>query len=71
MRWLNNLVITFLNPLVVRLIFPVLAVDMALRAQERDWGLLNNFDLPYWLDIVVGIIDIRDSFKWGSHVQSR
>jgi sterol desaturase/sphingolipid hydroxylase (fatty acid hydroxylase superfamily) len=56
MRWLNNLGITFLNPLVVRMIFPILAVNMALRAQERDWGLLNNFDLPYWLDIVVGII---------------
>ena len=67
MRWFNNLSITFLNPLVVRLIFPVLAVNMALRAQERDWGLLNNFDLPYWLDIVIGII-VLDLVIYLQHV---
>jgi sterol desaturase/sphingolipid hydroxylase (fatty acid hydroxylase superfamily) len=67
LRWLNNLGITFLNPLVVRLIFPVLAVNMALRAQERDWGLLNNFDLPHWLDIVVGVI-VLDLVIYLQHV---
>jgi sterol desaturase/sphingolipid hydroxylase (fatty acid hydroxylase superfamily) len=67
MRWLNNLGITFLNPLVVRMIFPVLAVNMALRAQERDWGLLNNFDLPHWLDIVVGVI-VLDLVIYLQHV---
>ena len=55
-RWISNLGITFLNPVLLRLLFPVLAVNMAVKAQERDWGLLNNFDLPYWLDIVVGIV---------------
>jgi sterol desaturase/sphingolipid hydroxylase (fatty acid hydroxylase superfamily) len=55
-RWFSNLSLTFLNPLLLRLVFPVVAVNMALKAQERGWGLLNNFDLPYWLDIVVGII---------------
>jgi sterol desaturase/sphingolipid hydroxylase (fatty acid hydroxylase superfamily) len=67
LRWLNNLGITFLNPLLVRLIFPVLTVNMALRAQERDWGLLNNFDLPYWLDIVIGII-VLDLVIYLQHV---
>ena len=67
LRWLNNLGITFLNPLVVRMIFPILAVNMALRAQERDWGLLNNFDLPYWLDIVIGII-VLDLVIYLQHV---
>ena len=66
-RWLNNLGLTFLNPLMVRLIIPVLAVNIALKAQERDWGLLNNFDLPYWLDIVVGII-VLDLVIYLQHV---
>ena len=67
MRWLNNLGITFLSPLVVRLIFPILAVNMAIRAQERDWGLLNNFDMPYWLDITIGII-VLDLVIYLQHV---
>ena len=52
-RWISNLAIIFLNPLLMRLLFPVLAVNMAIKAQEHGWGLLNNFDLPYCLDIVV------------------
>jgi sterol desaturase/sphingolipid hydroxylase (fatty acid hydroxylase superfamily) len=55
-RWLSNLGITFLNPAVVRLVFPILAMGLALLAQERGWGLLNNVGLPYWLEVVVGVI---------------
>jgi len=66
-RWISNLGITFLNPLLVRLLLPVLAVSMAAKAQERGWGLLNNFDLPYWLDIVVSII-VLDLFIYLQHV---
>ena len=66
-RWISNLGITFLNPLVVYLVFPILAIDMALKAREGGWGLLNNFDLPYWLDIVVGII-VLDLVIYLQHV---
>jgi sterol desaturase/sphingolipid hydroxylase (fatty acid hydroxylase superfamily) len=67
MRWFSNLTITFLNPLLLRLVFPVLAIAVAVKAQERGWGLLNNFDLPYWLDMVVGII-ILDLAIYLQHV---
>jgi len=67
LRWISNLGITFMNPLLVRLLFPVLAVNMAVKAQERGWGLLNNFDLPYWLDIVVGIV-VLDLVIYLQHV---
>ena len=55
-RWFANLVIIGLNPLSVRLVFPVLPVAMALLATERQWGLLNNVDLPYWLEVAIGVI---------------
>jgi len=55
-RWFANLVIIGLNPLSVRLLFPVLPTAMALLANERQWGLLNNFDLPYWLEVAIGVI---------------
>jgi hypothetical protein len=32
----------------LRLVFPVLAINVAVIAQQRGWGLLNNFDLPWW-----------------------
>ncbi len=55
-RWFTNLVLVNLNPLSVRLFFPVLPVSLALLATERQWGLLNNVDLPYWLEMAVGMI---------------
>src|SRR4030042_3676370 len=53
-RWLNNLGITLLNPVVVRAVSPFLPVGMALLAQKNGWGLLNNFILPYWLGVAAG-----------------
>ena len=55
-RWLSNLGITLINALLVRLVFPVLAVSMAVKAQQSGWGLLNNFHLPLWLNCVIGIV---------------
>jgi sterol desaturase/sphingolipid hydroxylase (fatty acid hydroxylase superfamily) len=55
-RWVNNLAIMALNPLAVRLVFPVLPVALAVMAQERHWGLLNNLELPFWLEVCVGAV---------------
>ena len=29
---------------------------MAVKAQQSGWGFLNNFDLPFWLNCVIGIV---------------
>jgi sterol desaturase/sphingolipid hydroxylase (fatty acid hydroxylase superfamily) len=55
-RWFANLAMVALNPLSVRLVFPVLPVGMALLAGEQHWGLLNSIDLPYWLKVAVAVI---------------
>jgi sterol desaturase/sphingolipid hydroxylase (fatty acid hydroxylase superfamily) len=55
-RWVANLIMVALNPLSVRLVFPVLPIGMALLAEERDWGLLNNFVLPYSLNVAIALI---------------
>lgn len=56
LRWINNLAIIIGNSMLLRLVFPFLAVGMAVIAHERSWGLLNILDWPYWLEIVAGII---------------
>ena len=35
-----------LDTAILRLTFPILAVGLAVMAEERAWGLFNNFDLP-------------------------
>ncbi|MHC1743342.1 MAG: sterol desaturase family protein [Syntrophobacteraceae bacterium] len=55
-RWSTNLAIIAFNPPSVYLVFPVLPVGMALLAEERQWGLLNHLGLPFWLDVVIGVV---------------
>ena len=66
-RWFSNLGITFLNPVVVRLVSPIMPVSMALLAQKSGWGLLNNFNPPYWLEVVVAVI-VLDLVIYLQHV---
>ena len=55
-RWFVNLGLVFINTLALRLLLPIQALGMALFAEGRGWGLLNNISLPYWLAVVVGIV---------------
>jgi len=66
-RWFANLAIIALNPISVRLVFPVLPLGMALLAEERHWGLLNIMAIPYWLKVVTAVI-ILDLSIYLQHV---
>lgn len=66
-RWFSNLSIIFLNAILVRVLFFMLPVGMALLSQERSWGLLNNYTLPYWLKVFIGVI-VLDFVIYLQHV---
>lgn len=55
-RWVNNLGIVVVDTIVLRIFFPMAAVGMALVAEERQWGLLNNLDIPYGLAVLLGAV---------------
>lgn len=55
-RWLSNLGIVVIDNVILRLIFPVLAISVAVTGQENNWGLLNNFQLPFWLSVGLGVL---------------
>ena len=55
-RWFSNLAITFLNPAMVHVVFPIMPVGAALLAQKSGWGVLNNMDLPYWFQVAGGVM---------------
>jgi len=56
LRWANNLGIVVVDTVLVRLIFPIVAVGLALVAEERGWGLLNAFGAPAWLAFMVSLL---------------
>ena len=55
-RWTNNLALVVIDTAVLRLTFPILAVGLAVLAEERGWGLFNNLDIPIWLAVLVSMV---------------
>ncbi|MCP3850447.1 MAG: sterol desaturase family protein [Gammaproteobacteria bacterium] len=56
LRWFNNLGLVFFNALVLRILFPMAAVGLAAFAETHAWGLLNYYNLPGLLAIVIAVI---------------
>jgi sterol desaturase/sphingolipid hydroxylase (fatty acid hydroxylase superfamily) len=55
-RWSNNLALVVIDAIAVRLLFPVVAVGLAVVMQERGWGLFNLTSWPAWLEIVIAVV---------------
>ncbi|MEM1372186.1 MAG: sterol desaturase family protein [Pseudomonadota bacterium] len=55
-RWTNNIALVVLDTAILRLTFPILAVGLAVMAEERGWGLFNIVDVPIWLSIVASML---------------
>lgn len=66
-RWTNNLGVVVIDTILVRLTYPIVAVGLALTAQENGWGLFNIFEAPTWLAVLASII-ILDLAIYLQHV---
>ena len=67
LRWTNNLALVVLDTAVLRLAFPMLAVGLAILAEQRGWGLFNLLAVPGWLAFVASVV-ILDLAIYGQHV---
>lgn len=66
-RWTNNLALVVLDTAILRLTFPIIAVGLAVMAEERSWGLFNNIEAPAWVAIVVSML-LLDLAIYPQHV---
>lgn len=55
-RWLNNLGLVALNGAMLRFVFPVLAVGIAILAEQRGWGLFYQFRIPSVAVMFVSVV---------------
>jgi len=55
-RWPSNLGVVAVDTLLVRLVFPVTAVGLALVAEARGLGFFNVIALPAWVGIVASVV---------------
>jgi sterol desaturase/sphingolipid hydroxylase (fatty acid hydroxylase superfamily) len=66
-RWTNNLGLVFLNTIILRLLFPAAAVGVAVLAEQRSWGLFNQYELPMGVVVVLSVI-LLDMVIYFQHV---
>lgn len=66
-RWTNNLGVVVVDTILVRLTYPIVAVGLALTAQENSWGLFNIFEAPTWVAVLASIV-ILDLAIYLQHV---
>ncbi len=56
LRWTNNFGVVVVDTILVRLTFPIVAVGLALIAEERGWGIFNVIEAPGWVAFIVSVI---------------
>lgn len=57
-RWPGNLGIAVADALAVKLLFPLAAFGVALFATQRGWGVLNFWNIPEWLKVVLALLGL-------------
>jgi sterol desaturase/sphingolipid hydroxylase (fatty acid hydroxylase superfamily) len=55
-RWTHNLLLAALNTILLRVLFPTTAVELALAVGESGTGLLNYFVVPFPAAVVLSIL---------------
>ena len=63
-RWPGNLGIVVVNTLLLRVLFPVAAVGLAVVCQNQGWGVLNNLALPGWLLVLLAVVMLDLIIYW-------
>ena len=67
LRWASNLGLLVLNTVLLRLLFPLAAVSVAAFCTTNGWGLLNHFQVPFWVAAPLVVIAM-DFVIWLQHV---
>jgi sterol desaturase/sphingolipid hydroxylase (fatty acid hydroxylase superfamily) len=66
-RWFHNLTLTFLNSLIVRLLFPVTSIGFALYSREHNWGIFNMFKITELAAAILSVT-VLDLTIYAQHV---
>lgn len=56
LRWTNNFIIVVIDTALVRLLFPILTVSVALQAESVGWGLFNFVELDPVVAILLAMV---------------
>jgi len=65
-RWVSAAALTGINTLLFRFAAPLLAIPFAIWLSQRNIGLFNTIDAPFWLSVLVSFW-VLDFSRWVQH----
>ncbi|MEP6342190.1 MAG: sterol desaturase family protein [Maricaulaceae bacterium] len=68
-RWATNLLMVVIDSVVLRLVFPIIAVGFSMKASASGWGVFNLWAGPLWLELALAVI-LLDGVIYLQHVLS-
>lgn len=66
-RWYMNICLTISGSVLTNVVFPMMAVSVAVLASQQGWGLLNNVAIPHWLAFCLALL-VLDMSRYWQHV---
>jgi len=66
-QWSTNICLAIINSLFLKLLVPLLAVGVALYANEHKVGLFNQLDLPYFVGVILSLL-LLDLLIYAQHL---
>jgi len=66
LRWASNGAVLVLNWLILRWLFPLLGIGVAVLAQQRGWGLFNQLTLPGVVAVLASVL-LLDLWGYARH----
>lgn len=63
-RWGRHLSMVALSQLCIKLVFPVLAVGVAILIEDRKIGILNQVPIPYVIKVLLGVLALDFTLYW-------
>ncbi len=66
-RWPHNILLTLCNTIIIRVIFPIFPVTVALWASLEGWGIFNFTNLPLVVEVVLAVV-LLDLAIYAQHI---
>ena len=57
-RWLNHLLLVSFSTFLIRVLFPVLTLAVAVKAGQQNLGLWRDLPLPFFIQIILGVLSL-------------
>lgn len=63
-RWIDNLSVSAIGALTLRVVLPLGEVAFAVWVAQRGWGLFNQTDWPLWLEFALALLALDLVIYW-------